>query len=44
MNIVLMCFVCFFLFAYTAFQYLAVINFCIQSVNLKKLFLLMLVE
>jgi hypothetical protein len=37
MTVVLMCFVCLFLFAYTACLYLAVINSHIQRVNLKKI-------
>jgi hypothetical protein len=40
MNIVLMCFVCFFLFSYAACFYLAAITFHIQNINLKKCFCL----
>lgn len=36
MNLVLMCFFCFFLFTYAAFLYLAAVNFRIQGFNLKK--------
>lgn len=38
MNIVLMCFVCFFLFSYAAVLNLAAVNFHIENINLKKMF------
>jgi len=38
MNIVLMCFVCFFLFSHSAVLNLPAVHFHIQNINLKKMF------